>query len=132
MPQEPSHVRLVPHELACRARAADHVEIIGVGEELQDVAADERPIRLRENDDVALGFLDAALKRVAISLAALLDDARPCLARFPGSAIAGVVVDDDDFVDDIGDKEVLDRRADVSLFVVGREDHADRLRAMHC
>ena len=87
-PEEPAHVRLIPHELARRARSADHVEVVGVGEELQDVAADESPVRLREDDDVAGGLLDTTLERVAVSLPAFLHDPRAGLARLDTCRVA--------------------------------------------
>ena len=52
-PQEPTHVRLIPDQLPRRPRAAHHVEVVGVGQQLQDVAADERAVRLGQDDDVA-------------------------------------------------------------------------------
>jgi hypothetical protein len=47
------------------------------------------------------------------------------------SAIAGVVVDDDHFVDNIRDEEVINGAADVPFFVIGREDDADCFRTVH-
>ena len=50
----------VPDQLARRARAAHHVEVVGVGEQLEHVAADEGAVGLGEDHQVAGGLAQAA------------------------------------------------------------------------
>jgi hypothetical protein len=114
-------------QLTGGAGAHDHVELVGVGEQLDDVVGDERAIGLGQDDVVAGRVAQAALECVAVPLLLLEHDAGAGRAREIAGAVMGVVVDDEHLVDGRDGLEIADGPRDIGGLVVGREDDRDSL-----
>ena len=131
-PKEPSHIGLLPDELASGARAADHIEIIGVREQLQDVPAQERAVGFRHDDDIARCFSQAAPQRMPVALLRLAYQLAPEV-RLASSEVRSLELLSTTMTSSTisADQEVFDGRTDIALFVERRQDDRNGLRPVH-
>ncbi len=129
--QEPLHVRAVPDQLAGRPGPEDGVAVLAEDEQLLDVGGQEGPVGLGEDDQVAARLAEAAAAGVSVALLGLEDLAGRGLRDLLARPRLGVVVDDDDLIDDSGREEALDDRADRIPLRIGHQHHRNALLSPH-
>ena len=87
------HKRARPYYRARGPRTLDDLELVGVGDELEEVAREECPVALTSDHEIARGLAQPAHHSKPVALVLLLfDEPCPCLGDLPLGVADGVVV----------------------------------------